>query len=192
MKPWHAQAWLESDHGATAWLEDQAQLTVRFLSDTLARVTLKPQAGYREPRTWAIAPVSQGEAPLQGRSRDDLTGFPLPAVQLQAQAGVLQVGTPRLSVRLHPDPLRLEWQAGSGEPALLCDRVTSAYLREKRTGAIRHCLQRNPAERYYGLGDKTGPLNLQGRRLRTGGMDSLGYDPEHGDPLYKHWPFVLS
>lgn len=192
MKPWHAQAWRQSDQGATALLEDHSQLTVRFLSETLARVTLKPQAGYREPRTWAIAPVSQGDAPLQGRSRDDLTGFPLPAIKHQVQAGVLQAGTPRLSVRLHPHPLRLEWQAGTGGPDLLCDRGTSAYLREKRTGAIRHCLQRNPAERYYGLGDKTGPLNLHGRRLRTGGMDSLGYDPEHGDPLYKHWPFVLS
>ena len=23
-------------------------------------------------------------------------------------------------------------------------------------------------------------------------MDALGYDPRSGDPLYKHWPFVLS
>ncbi|MEO6016074.1 MAG: TIM-barrel domain-containing protein, partial [Polaromonas sp.] len=61
-----------------------------------------------------------------------------------------------------------------------------------RTSAIRHYLQRDRTERYYGLGDKTGPLDLHGRRLRTLALDSLGYDPQHGDPLYKHWPFVLT
>ncbi|MBK9705141.1 MAG: hypothetical protein IPO75_17830 [Betaproteobacteria bacterium] len=42
---------------------------------------------------------------------------------------------------------------------------------------MRHYLQRERADRYYGLGDKTGPLDLHGRRLRTLAMDSLGYDP---------------
>jgi alpha-glucosidase len=55
-----------------------------------------------------------------------------------------------------------------------------------------HYLARDPGEHFYGLGDKTGPLDLHGRRLRTAAMDALGSDPEHGDPLYKHWPFVLS
>jgi alpha-glucosidase len=71
-------------------------------------------------------------------------------------------------------------------------------MTEQRTGLVRHYLERivgngNIAvEKHFGLGDKTGPLDLTGRRLRTGGMDSIGFDPEHGDPLYKHWPFTLS
>ena len=28
--------------------------------------------------------------------------------------------------------------------------------------------------------------------MRCLGQDSIGYDPQHGDPLYKHWPFVLT
>jgi len=57
---------------------------------------------------------------------------------------------------------------------------------------VRHYLQRDRADRYYGLGDKTGPLDLHGRRLRTLALDALGYDPQQGDPLYKHWPFLLT
>ena len=34
-----------------------------------------------------------------------------------------------------------------------------------------------PGDRYYGLGDKTGPLDLHGRRLRCAMSDSLGFDP---------------
>jgi alpha-glucosidase len=72
------------------------------------------------------------------------------------------------------------------------DRSTSAYLQEHRTGLVRHCVVRNPQDHYFGLGDKTGPLNLHGRRLRCLGQDALGYDPQNGDPLYKHWPFLMS
>ena len=60
------------------------------------------------------------------------------------------------------------------------------------THAIRHALARATSDRYYGLGDKTGPLDLHGRRLRTRDAGRLGFDPEHGDPLYKHWPFLIA
>jgi alpha-glucosidase len=57
----------------------------------------------------------------------------------------------------------LHWADGQGRTAGQ-DRGTSAYFTSPRTGAVRHYLQRDRAERYYGLGDKTGPLNLHGRR----------------------------
>jgi alpha-glucosidase len=52
-------------------------------------------------------------------------------------------------------------------------------------------MARETERQYFGLGDKTGPLNLQGRRLRTLQMDALGYNGETSDPLYKHWPFYI-
>ncbi|CAI5462440.1 unnamed protein product [Closterium sp. Yama58-4] len=45
---------------------------------------------------------------------------------------------------------------------------------------------------YFGLGDKTGPFNLHSRRLAIGMRDALGFDPLQGDPLYKHWPLLLT
>lgn len=192
MKPWNTASWsVESDgHSqlARARLDDGADLSVRFLSPTMARVTLRPSAGWREPRTWAVSPQPGSDVPWQGRERADVGGFELPATS----AGDGQFGTSELTVRLLPGEPRLQWHAfGAAEPALQ-DRETSAYLRQNRGSLVRHYLSRDPREHFYGLGDKTGPLNLHGRRLRTGGMDSLGYDPEHGDPLYKHWPFVVS
>jgi len=44
---------------------------------------------------------------------------------------------------------------------------------------------------YYGFGEKTGPLEKTGMRMRFSGKDACGYDPEHTDPLYKHVPFFL-
>ena len=196
MTPWTASAWLVEAQGASAALDDGGSLAVRFLSPTLARVSLRPAAGYKEPRTWAIAPVAGQDVPWHGRDRGDFSGFEPVALHHWQRGNAPVLASTRLSVALSTGPLRLEWHTGATESdqgtLLASDRATSAYLRDGRTGAVRHYLSRDRTEYFYGLGDKTGPLNLHGRRLRTAAMDSLGYDPEHGDPLYKHWPFVLS
>jgi alpha-glucosidase len=197
MTPWTAEQWVPHAQGADVQLTSRGNLRLRFLSDSMARVTLQPKDGYREPNTWAIAPVNAHaphDVPWQGRHRDDLSCFATPAVQHHKSQGLHVLSTPSLRVELHTQPLRLvwHWQQDGHDEVVLSDRSTSAYLSDKRTGALRHYIQRDDAEKFYGLGDKTGPLNLSGRRLRTLAMDSLGYDPEHGDPLYKHWPFVLS
>ncbi|MEY3486102.1 MAG: hypothetical protein RL075_107 [Pseudomonadota bacterium] len=186
-----AQVVSATAHGIDLSLPDGAAFSVQVLEDQLVRVRLRPAGGYLEPRTWAIAPSTGRDVAWEGRARDDLSGFSCPAAQVQTHNGEVTLKTAGLSVRLRPDPLALHWQDAQGRP-LLNDRETSAYFTSSRTGALRHYLARDRGERYYGLGDKTGPLNLHGRRLRTLGLDALGYDPQSGDPLYKHWPFVMT
>jgi alpha-glucosidase len=133
--------------------------------------------------------------PWEGRERDALDGFERPAVTTHAGTDGPQISTTDLKLRLFggaQQPLRLVWQEPRTDQVFQSDRTTSAYLSERRTGLVRHCLERDPREHYFGLGDKTGPLNLHGRRLRCLGQDSIGYDPASGDPLYKHWPFVIT
>ena len=173
-------------HGANISLANGASFQIQALEETMFRVRCKPAGGYREPRTWAIAPL-QGENKGQdvawsGRNRDELAGFSCPNVLIDHHDGALTLKTSQLSVTLQPNTLALSWHAAHGEP-IMNDRATSAYFSSARTGAVRHYLQREPGEKYYGLGDKTGPLDLHGRRLRTLAMDSLGYDPARGDPL---------
>jgi alpha-glucosidase len=182
------------DQSFVCALNDGGEFTVQFLGESLARVTLKPAAGFKEPRTWAICPEAASDVPWEGRPRTSLSGFDLPKVS----ATTSSLSTPRLSVSIQTHPLRLVWTDARDGAAVAADRVTSSYMTEARSGLVRHYLQREVGagnialEKHYGLGDKTGPLDLTGRRLRTGGMDSIGFDPEHGDPLYKHWPFTLS
>ena len=178
-------------HGVTLSLDGGARFSIQALEASLFRVRYLPAGGYREPRTWAIAPSPGEDVPWSGRARDALAGFSCPAVKTGQVGDALTLSTGQLSVAVSLSPLNLAWQGADGRP-LVNDRVTSAYFASQRTGAVRHYLQRDPAEHYYGLGDKTGPLNLHGRRLRTLAMDSLGYDPQRGDPLYKHWPFVMT
>lgn len=46
-------------------------------------------------------------------------------------------------------------------------------------------------EHFYGLGDKTGSLDLRGRKLQLWGSDTYAYDNKT-DPLYKNIPFFIS
>jgi alpha-glucosidase len=178
-------------HGLDLALAGGARFQIQALETTLFRVRYRPAGGYREPRTWAIAPMTGQDVAWSGRERDDLSGFSCPEIEASEKAGGVTLATGDLSVTLNTTPLTLTWH-GKGGQVLASDRSTSAYFASPRTGAVRHYLHREPGDRYFGLGDKTGPLNLHGRRLRTLAMDSLGYDPQRGDPLYKHWPFVLT
>jgi alpha-glucosidase len=193
-------------------LVDGGEFSVQFLGESLARVTLKPASGFKEPHTWAICPEAALDVPWEGSPRENISsfaGFDLEGLavdsRLRGNDGAT-LSTSRLRVDIQTNPLRLIWtdarQATSDKDSsstlIAADRITSGYMTEARSGLVRHYLQREVAagniavEKHYGLGDKTGPLDLTGRRLRTGGMDSIGFDPEHGDPLYKHWPFTLS
>ncbi len=178
-------------HGITLALDGGFSLGVEILEPTLARVRIRPANGYREPRTWAIAPLAGADVAWSGRARDDRSGFACPPARVTQQPGGVSLHTGAMSVTLQASPLALQWHDAQGR-LLAQDRASAAYMASTRTGATRHYLQREPGERYYGLGDKTGPLDLLGRRLRTLALDALGYDPRSGDPLYKHWPFVLS
>ena len=195
MTPLKSSAWQLTANAANcdahAALGSQGSLRVVFLSSTMARVTWQRATGWLEPRTWAIAPVAGQDVPVQGRERASLEGFTRPA--LQQSADTLETDHLRVQLFAHDDgALRLEWSCPQTGKLWMSERSTSAYLHEKRTGLVRHCVQRDPAEHYFGLGDKTGPLNLHGRRLRCLGQDSIGYDPKSGDPLYKHWPFLMT
>ncbi len=157
MRPWTAPAWrVDSDaqsQVARARLDDGGDLSVRFLSPTMARVSLRPASGWKEPRTWAIAPQAAPQAgidvPWEGRDRDDLAGFTLPATSARED----RFGTAELSVRLLPGEPRLQWTAFGASTPVLQDRETSAYLRQGRGGLVRDYVAREQGEHFFGLGD---------------------------------------
>ncbi|KAI8905929.1 glycosyl hydrolases family 31-domain-containing protein [Gorgonomyces haynaldii] len=72
---------------------------------------------------------------------------------------------------------------------LFGDLLNRAY--EYDTDHVHHYRQHNQDMIYLGLGERASPLQLNRRRFRMQCLDSMGYDPERTDPLYKHVPFHL-
>ena len=105
----------------------------------------------------------------------------------------LSLASPNLRAKITLEPFAITWQQFDGSTWLNCcaDRPSYAYAAGAKSGTITHWQARDAHDQYFGLGDKTGPLNKAGRRFRTRQLDALGYNGETSDPLYKHWPFFL-
>ncbi len=167
------------------------RLLIYVLDDDLVRVRMLPDARPRLQRTWMVA-GTDGDAPTEGRSRDDLAPFSLPPFTLETTPQGLTLATRLLRLEIRLDPPQLRWSDSSNKNTFLCDLPTRAYGRDREGKAVWHYLERRPGEHYYGLGERSGPLDKRGRRFRMHNLDALGYDAERTDPLYKHFPFYIT
>ena len=105
----------------------------------------------------------------------------------------LTISSAKLRAQITLEPFALSWEQFDGTAWLACctDRPSYAYAAGAKSGTVAHWQARDGHDQYFGLGDKTGPLNKAGRRFRTRQLDALGYNGETSDPLYKHWPFFI-
>ncbi len=163
------------------------------LEPDIMRLVVLPGGEMTFPRTWSIAP-SLDDTPCEGRHRFDLTAFSCPPFEFETNETGLVVATDRLRLRLAWRGLRCRWDMRVGEAWLpiAADRPTQAYDFGWWDGKVRHYLTRTPGEAYYGLGERSGPMDRAGRRFRLKTLDAMGYDAETSDPLYKHIPFYMT
>jgi alpha-glucosidase len=167
---------------------ERIQLTV--LEEDIVRVQHWPDGQSRLDRTWMVAGPA-GDVPREGRSRDDLSGFRLPPCQVQTLAPGPQLLTSTLQVTAHLGDFHLRWADRQGR-VFAEDLPGRAYPYDAQGQTVFHYLKRRPDEHYYGLGERSGPLDKRGRRFRMVNLDALGYDAADGDPLYKHFPFYIT
>ena len=175
--------------GARFALDGGWECRIFVLAGDLVRVLLVRPEGLREPRTWMVAPHGV-DVPWEGRDRMDVGAFARPAFAVDERDGRVVLRTAALEVGVRLRPFGLEWSC-PGAQRFAADRATPAYHWSPRSAAVRHTMARRADDRYFGLGDKTGPLDMHGRRLRTLALDALGYDAASSDPLYKHWPYLI-
>lgn len=176
----------------TLQLDQRYRLALYVLEKGLFRVAISRNTGWALDKTWSIAP--EQDVPWEGRSRDDLSGFSLPGFSVEEHDDRLVIATDTLRVTVH-QPLWLEWhyQDDQGEWQLLAsDRATSAYLINAHGDGVAHYQHRLEGDRYYGLGEKAGPLQRNGKRYEMRNLDAMGYNAAHTDPLYKHIPFTIT
>ncbi len=165
------------------------RLRVTVLDHALIRVQHWPDGTPRLTRTWAIV-GPDGDVPREGRRRDDLSPFPLPPFAVDEDASAVRLRTDALTITVSLGDFRVTWADAAGVP--FAADVARGYLYDARGGMVAHTLERRPDEHYYGFGEKAGPLDKAGMRLRMEAVDAYGYDAAGTDPLYKHWPFYIT
>ena len=163
---------------------------ISVLEDDLIRVQLFPEGKPRLDRTWLVV-GQDGDVPSEGRRRDDLSPFSLPSFSKEVSVNRVHLATRQLRVNITLDDLQLNWADTRGH-SFAADLTGRAYPYDRAGKAIYHYLERRPSEHYYGFGERSGPLDKAGMRLRMLNLDALGYDPAKNDPLYKHFPFYIT
>ncbi|WP_302480250.1 TIM-barrel domain-containing protein, partial [Sphingomonas bacterium] len=184
----HGRVTLTADTGAVAH--------VFVLEDDIVRLLLLAEGRVTSPPSWAIAPGADDIAE-PGRDRMNVAGFACPAFRCDEADDMVTIETARirLAIRLHG--LHCTWEQRDGPTLdeawmpMAADRPTQAYDFGWWDGRAHHYLARQPGERFYGLGDRTGDANRAGRRFRLTNVDPMGFDAEHSDPLYKSIPYLL-
>jgi alpha-glucosidase len=176
---------LKADSGETAH--------IFVLEPEIIRLMVLPDGAMRFPRTWAIAP-GQPDVAYEGRDRFDLSDFSLPDFELTSDEHGMTVETDCLMLELLWRNLRCQWSMRVGDAwrTIVADRATQAYDFGWWDGRPRHYLKTLAGEAYYGLGERSGPMNRAGRRFRLTNLDAMGFDAETSDPLYKHIPFYMT
>ncbi|KAJ3320288.1 hypothetical protein HDV06_005432 [Boothiomyces sp. JEL0866] len=102
----------------------------------------------------------------------------------------LVIKTSKVTIKVYyKQELYLEWFTIDQIP-FLADLKFRAYEYDLNAGAG-HYIKHSPDMIYYGLGERGSPLYLNERSFQLKCSDALGYNPESGDPLYKHIPFYI-
>ncbi len=171
-----------------------AVVSIFVLEEDLVRVLVLPDGQLRHPQSWTIAPGSD-DVSFEGRDRMDISGFSCPAYQVfQELPGAVMMQTARVQLTIELLNLKCQWKVKHGDfwDDAMSDRPTQAYDFGWWGGLVCHYLARHSCEQYFGLGERSGPLDRAGRRFKLSNLDAMGYDAETSDPLYKHIPFYIT
>lgn len=172
-----------SNHPLTFTASHGERFMISVLQDDLIRVQHLPNGAMRMDRTWAIAGVD-GDVPREGRRRDDLSPFACPNFDLEKTPTRLTLSTQQLRLTVDLQEARLNW-ANVENHTFAADLNGRAYAYDKSGKMIYHYMERREGEHYYGFGERSGSLDKARMRMRMVNLDSLGYNAETGDPLYK-------
>lgn len=171
---------------------DGPRLVVTFVEEDVARVQVQPHGRALVGRTWTVVGRA-GDAPPEGRDREDLSVFSPVVPSLSAVPGGVRLATGRAAVSVDLASAALTFSLPDGA-VLLRDhqRLAYRYATPPAARGIRHTLVRDLAEVYLGLGEVSGEIDKHHRRHRLAPKDALGYDARDADPLYKHIPYYAT
>jgi alpha-glucosidase len=183
----------QRDGGRITLASDTAAIAHVFvLEEDVVRLLLLPEGTVKGAPSWSVAPGATDIAE-PGRDRMSVEGFACPDFLLGDESGQVTVETTRIRLTITLDGFHCRWEQRDGAAwrPMMVDRPTQSYDFGWWDGRVHHHVARSAGERYYGLGERSGPMDRAGRRLRLTNLDPMGYDAESSDPLYKTIPYLL-
>ncbi|CAF1275768.1 unnamed protein product [Adineta ricciae] len=193
--------WIHDKANQIIIISQENQLTkyiISVLTHNLIRVRVWPKGEPVTARTWAIVDKETNDVPYEGRLRHEISrnNYSNDTCNFTAieHENELWISTDTITCKIHlHKPFAIVWM--TNHEILLQDNPVCSYQYSTSTQQFRHTLSRPSTDdhyHYYGLGEKSGPIDKKSRRYRMRNMDAMGYNAEHSDPLYKHIPFYIT
>ena len=149
------------------------RIQVIAIADDILRVRITATGEFPEDASWVVpAEVRHASVAVQPWSGADAEGF----------------NTALLSVRIERSPLRLVVSDLAGH---VVSADTAEHAVESQGVAFTLRKQMNADQHFFGLGDKTGPLDRRGQAFVNWNTDSYQFQ-ESTDPIYKSVPFFIA
>jgi len=161
----------ESAGNQVTFRNSQATVVVSVLAPDLIRVRMVRGTSFARDHSYAVVK----------------TDWPHVSIEVAGDKDTRIIRTPELEVRAHLAPFRLAFYDRSGK-LIAKDADTRGMGWD---GPRVRCWKWMPEdEHYYGLGEKSTPLDKRGRSYVMWNTDPAGFDAS-SDPLYQAVPFFL-
>lgn len=155
-------------------LQSGAQrLRVTAIANDILRVRIAPQGEFPEDASWVVpAPLRDASVAVTAWSKPDAEGFDTASLSVRVERATLRLTVSDLAGHVI--------SADAIDHAI--DTQGAAFTLRKQIGADQH---------FFGLGDKTGPLDRRGAAFVNWNTDMYGFQ-ESTDPIYKSIPFFIA
>lgn len=147
-------------------------VAVTVLAPGLVRVRMAPKPGFGPDYSWAVVK----------------TRWPAVPVDFSGTGNERTIRTSALTVRIQLAPFRIAFYSTSGR--LISEDAARWGMASDGT-RVRCWRQMPPGERYFGLGEKAGPLDRRGHTFIMWNTDQFGWGA-NTDPLYQDVPFFIA
>jgi len=156
--------------------DGQAEVEVRVVSDEIIRIRLAPHSVFLDDFSYAVPQVDQKVSTLHFQEHPDFYTVATNTVTCRINKADFHISfTDNLSgMEMSKDASSMHWEENVD--------FGGYYVY-----ATKEC---RPEENFFGLGDKSGNMNLRGRKFQNWNTDaySFGWDQ---DPLYRTIPFYI-
>jgi alpha-glucosidase len=154
--------------------DGEARVEIRVVSDEIIRVRLAPHGVFLDDFSYAVPVIDQKVSTFN----------------LAEQEDSYAISTNTITCNIRKKDFHISFMENNTSMVMSEDDAPMHWEENKDFGgyhvfATKKCM---PDENFYGLGDKSGNLNLRGRRFQNWNTDaySFGWDQ---DPLYRTIPF---
>lgn len=167
---------------------DIGKLKIIFLNSGLVRIRYTFEEEFSKDSSYTLV-MTAWEDNLDSLLKDERMRVNPFIPKVNETKEFLELRTDEIRMMIEKQPFGISIFNQNGV-CLYSDVKEKAFLKDDM-GRVYHYTSLDEKDCYYGFGEKAGSLNKAGKRMRMNNIDTLGYDAENADPLYKHIPFYI-